>query len=231
MISWIATRLFYAIVFFLLGFWAASDWPGLDKAMRHTTVVATQEFDKMRDWTSTTLSPPVESYKPKTEAAAAPPPPPAPAPQTAAAAPPPPAPAPQAAATPPPAPAPAPEAAATPLPAPAPAASVEPSSEGLLSQARIAYAHNDINGAIEAYREYISRNPDAVDALGELGNVYYAAGRHHEAAEMFLEAGQRRLDTGDVAGAKALLGALRQTDSELADQFAQRIATKESGKN
>ncbi|MGO9742910.1 MAG: tetratricopeptide repeat protein [Roseiarcus sp.] len=229
MISWIATRLFYAIVFFLLGFWAARDWPGLEMAMRHTTVVATQEFDKLRDWTSTTLSPPVESYKPKTEAAAALPPPPAPAPVAAAAPPPPPAPAPEAAAAPPPAPAPAPQVAAA--PPPEPEASVEPSGEGVLTQARIAYAHNDVNAAIEAYREYISRNPDAVDALGELGNVYYAAGRRHEAAEMFLEAGQRRLDTGDVAGAKALLGALRQTDSELADQFARRIATSESGKN
>ena len=60
-------------------------------------------------------------------------------------------------------------------PAAKPAAS-SPAAGELLVRARDAYSRKDLLGSVNAYRAYIDRNPEATDARGELGNVYFAAG-------------------------------------------------------
>ena len=51
MLSWIATRIFYAVVFFMLGAWMASESPHFRSLMHRTSHIGALSFDKMRDWT------------------------------------------------------------------------------------------------------------------------------------------------------------------------------------
>jgi hypothetical protein len=169
--SWIATRIFYAVVFFMLGAWVASVSPGFKGIMRHATETARQGFDGMRDFTSGTLRAPDPEAKPPAR--------------------------------------------------PPPSA---PTASELLVRARDAYSRKDLLGAVNAYRAYIDRNPDATDARGELGNVYFAAGRLRDAAEMYFEVATRHLASGDIAGARALRGAVRKGDAPLGDELDRRIA-------
>lgn len=221
MASFIATRLLYAVLFFLFGAWTASVAPPFKEVMRQATATSMTGFEKAREWTLGTLR-----ATPQDEKAPAPAPS-APAPVKTAAAP--------APVKMPPAPAPAapPAEQATPVPpanvtqasAPAPA---ETTAEEVLVRAREAYAIRDMIGAINAYRAYMDRNPDAIDARGELGNVYFAVGRWHDAAEMYLEAAALRLKAGDIAGAKALLDTVRQVDASMGLELGQQITQAES---
>jgi hypothetical protein len=171
MASWIGTRIFYAVVFFLLGAWVASVSPGFKGIMRHAATAGTESFDKMRDLTTGTLRSSALDEKP----------------------------------------------------AASPAAS-SPAAGELLVRARDAYSRKDLLGSVNAYRAYIDRNPEATDARGELGNVYFAAGRTHDAADMYLEVATRRLAGGDIAGATALLAPVRRCDAALGDELDRRIA-------
>jgi len=188
MISWIATRLFYAVVFFLLGVWAATVSPNFKHMMRQATHAGAEGFEKMREWTSATLDSSSDAAKPAT--------------------------------TPAPAPAPAP-----------PAASSQPQNADLLIRAREAFARKDMIGAINAYRDYIDRNPGAIEARGELGNVYFATGRTRDAAKIYAEAAILQIEAGDVAAAQALSPAVRQADATIADELDKRIAEARRPKN
>jgi tetratricopeptide (TPR) repeat protein len=225
MISWIATRLFYAIVFFLLGAWLVTESPRFRAVMRHASEIGAVSFNKMRDWTSDTLlKTPDFTNTNATQSSASetaqPPSAIAGQPQTAAA--------PQAPA------APATvaqsanssqqaSAAATPEPAAAPAPGANGAAD-LLNRARQAYARKDFDAAIDAYRAFIEQSPGAIGAIGELGDVYYAAGRKHDAAQMYFECATKYLDAGKIANAKALVGAVREGDPEMADDLARRVA-------
>jgi thioredoxin-like negative regulator of GroEL len=231
MISWIATRLFYAIVFFLLGAWLVSESPQFRAWMHRASHVGSQSFDKMREWTSATLikTPDVTntgSSRSAAESAAPPPSGERGQAQTAAA--------PQASAANAPAaksPAAAEAPAAAPPQASAPPAPEANSSADLLARARQAYARKDTDAAIDAYRAYIAQNPEAIGARGELGDVYFAAGRKQDAAQMYFECATKNLDAGNIAGAKALIGAVRQGDPSLAGDLEHRVAAASNKKN
>ncbi len=178
MASWIGTRVFYAIVFFMFGAWVASMSPEMKGVMRQASEIGSQGFEKMRIWTSNSLTP--RAGTPEERKGAAP-------------------------------------EAVAPVAAPA--------VPDLLVNARAAYARGDILGAINAYRDYIDRNPGSIEARGELGNVYFTSGRLRDAARIFYEAAIMKLNGGDAEGAKTFLGPVRQGDGALADDLARRIAT------
>ncbi len=241
MISWIGTRLFYAVVFFMLGAWAVSESPQFRSWMHRASHIGSESFDKMREWTSETLikTPDVTntgSSRSSVESAA--PPPAGETGQTRTAA------APQApAAKAKPDNAPSDNAPAAKSPAASevtaaapPQASAPPAPEAnrpvdLLARARQAYARKDIDAAIDAYRAYIAQNPEAAGARGELGDVYFSAGRKQDAAQMYFECATKNLDAGNIAGAKALIGAVRQGDPALADDLEHRVAAASNKKS
>ncbi len=198
MVTWIGTRLFYAILFFFLGAWATTVSPGMKDLVRQAEDAGHHSFEKLGAWTSSTLAPTADGQaeKPK-EAASAP----SLAPSTA----------------------PAPSPAASPAPAPATTAEA-PIGQELLVNARTAYANHDILGAINAYRGYIDRNPGAIEARGELGNVYFGNGRPRDAAQAYFEAAMLKLKAGDVAGAQIFLDPVRQGDGALGDDLRREIA-------
>lgn len=202
MASWIGTRLFYAIIFFLLGAWAASVSPGLKDIMRQANEAGEHSFERLGAWTSSTLAPtPASEPEKAKEAATASEPAPAPAATSTSAV-----------------------AEASPQPAEAPV------GQELLVNAREAFARHDVLSSINAYRGYIDRNPDAVEARGELGNVYFANGRLRDAAQAYFEAAMLKLKAGDVAGAQAFLGAVRQGDGALGDDLKREIAKVETAR-
>lgn len=179
MVSWIGTRLFYAIFFFFLGAWVASVSPGMKNILRQTSEAGVQSFEKLSAWTSSTLAPPPEKPAEK----------------------------------------------ATETTAAAPAA---PVGGELLVNARAAYARQDILSSINAYRGYIDRNPNAVEARGELGNVYFSSGRLHDAAQAYFEAAMLKLKSGDIVGAETFLSAVREGDGALGDDLKREIAKAET---
>ncbi len=182
MVSWIGTRLFYAILFFCLGVWAASVSPGMKNIVRQATEASSHGFEKLGAWTSGTLSPTTDKAAEKSVAAS-------PASPDAA-----------------------------------------PVAGELLVSAREAYARHDTLGSINAYRGYIDRNPKAVEARGELGNVYFATGRLRDAAQAYFEAAMLKLKSGDVAGAQDFLAAVRQGDGALGDDLRREIAKAETAR-
>lgn len=230
MLSWIATQIFYAVVFFVLGAWTVSESPRFRSWMHRASHVGSLSFDKMRDWTSETLiktpdftnassgqsstasaAPPLGDTN-QTQAAAAPQSPAATAPAAQSA-----------------------DASQAPAPA-APQASTPPapdanSAADLLNRARQAYARKDINAAIDAYRAYLAQNPDAIGARGELGDVYFAAGRKRDAAQLYFQCATKSLDAGNIAGAKALVGAVREGDPAMADDLERRVAAASNKKS
>ncbi len=187
MVSWIGTRLFYALIFFMLGAWVASVSPGFKGALRNA---GAQGFETLRDWTSSTLRWPSDQSAVKANELT-------------------------------------PKAATATTPA-APAVS-SPVGAELLINARAAYARRDILGAINAYRAYIDRNPGAIEARGELGNVYFASGRLRDAGQVYFEAAMLKLKSGDIASAKAMLNAVRQGDGALGDDLSREIVKAETG--
>lgn len=215
MASFVATRLLYAALFFMLGAWVASVSPDFKSLVHRASATSVAGFEMVRDWTSSTLRGSAPAEKPK---AVAPKPetPKASAPKSAES---------KAAAS-------APETPGTSgAPATVASAALDASTGGeLLIRARQAFAMGDMIGSINAYRAYIDRNPDAMDARGELGNVYFAEGRRHDAAEMYLEVAVLRLKAGDIAGAKAMLDAVRLTDATLGADLVRRIGKAEGDK-
>jgi thioredoxin-like negative regulator of GroEL len=242
MLSWIATRIFYAVVFFVLGAWMASESPHFRALMHRTSHIGALSFDKMRDWTSDTLlktptfndvgstQSSTASSAPPPSGDAAPQPPAATAPEAQAAD------APQAA---------APAAAQAPATTPARATTSAPAATQAstasapeagaaadsLVQARQAYARKDFSAAIDAYRAYIAQSPDAIGARGELGDVYFAAGRKQDAAQMYFECATKNIDAGNIAAAKALVGAVRAGDPAMADDLERRVAAASNKKS
>lgn len=93
-----------------------------------------------------------------------------------------------------------------------------------MQAARDAYAAGDTSAAIVAYQEVLLHDPDNLDARGELGNVYFAAGRLEDAAKAYFDVAVALLKKGDVAGAKALEPAIRGGSPELADKLSQMLS-------
>ncbi|MCK7494780.1 MAG: tetratricopeptide repeat protein [Comamonadaceae bacterium] len=58
----------------------------------------------------------------------------------------------------------------------APAAVDAAAAGDALTKARQAFATGDVQGAINGYQALVAQNPNDINALGELGNVYYTTG-------------------------------------------------------
>ena len=106
-----------------------------------------------------------------------------------------------------------------PPPATAPSA---PADTSLLDKARANFARQDINGAINAYRDFLIQTPNDVNALGELGNVYFSVGRQHDAAEVYYEAALILLTKNNSEHASLIATAIRQGNPQLADDLVRK---------
>ncbi|WP_333823443.1 tetratricopeptide repeat protein [Pinisolibacter sp.] len=217
MLARIFTRLFYAAVFFALGVWAAPSMGGLGRMIDSGVSVGTQGFDRLWAWAESTVSGAPAGWSAAPSPAARPVT--APAPVAA------PAPKPVVAAAPPAPAASVPAAPAKPAPAPAapPAAAPDVGSD-LLAVARAAHARGDVTAAIRAYEDLIARQPKDAAVRGELGNVYWAAGRLQDAARSYHGAASVLIDAGRIADAVPLEAAIRKGDGALADDLARRLA-------
>jgi hypothetical protein len=81
-----------------------------------------------------------------------------------------------------------------------------------------------VTAAIRAYDDLIGRQPNDAAVRGELGNVYWSAGRLQEAARSFHGAALVLLAAGSVEEAAGLEVAVRKGDATLADDLARRLA-------
>ncbi|MEW5963248.1 MAG: hypothetical protein AB1749_06750 [Pseudomonadota bacterium] len=117
---------------------------------------------------------------------------------------------------------------------PAPPAVAAPLTERWQS-ARTAYRSGDPR-AIERYAQLIKDFPDVADLPGELGNIFYGAGRMQDAAEQYFEAAQRHLRGQSPGMAACLVAVLKRLNSPLADRLAEQakapcpLATQDAGK-
>lgn len=117
---------------------------------------------------------------------------------------------------------------------PTPAAASASLSERWQS-ARIAYRAGKPE-AIESYAQLIKDFPDVADLPGELGNIYYGAGRMQDAAEQYFEAAQRHLRGPTPGMATCLVGVLKRLNAPLADKLSEQakapcpLATQDAGK-
>lgn len=200
MLARVFTRLFYAAVFFALGVWAAPSIGGFGGLIDSGLAAGSRGLDGLWAWAEGTVAvtPPA-----KTTAAALPA---QPAPVAAA---------------------PTPAPVAVPAPTPAkPAASVPPTPPAVdpLVVARAANARGDVAGAIRAYDELVAAHPDDVALRGELGNVYWSAGRLQDAAKAFHGAALVLIAARRFDEATRLEGAVRKGDAALADDIVRRLA-------
>ncbi|MDK9697615.1 MAG: tetratricopeptide repeat protein [Siculibacillus sp.] len=117
-------------------------------------------------------------------------------------------------------PAPAPVAAPAPVSAPAAA----PAAPDPLALARSAHARGDVTAALRAYEDLIAKRPTDAAVRGELGNVYWAAGRLQDAARSYHGAALVLLAAGRRDEAARIEQAIRKGDAALADDLARRLA-------
>ncbi|MBV5264440.1 tetratricopeptide repeat protein [Pinisolibacter aquiterrae] len=206
MLARIFTRLFYAVIFFGLGVWAAPHLGGASRWIDEGVASTRDGAVALWAWAEETFSP--AGFKPS---------PPAPARDPAAK------PAPAVVPTPS---APAPVVASPTMPAkPAPsAATVAPAETDALADARAAYARGDVAGAIRAYEDLLVDRPNDATAAGELGNVLWANGRHADAAASYHRAAVALIAQGRKAEAEALTAPIRAGDAALADDLVRRLA-------
>lgn len=92
-----------------------------------------------------------------------------------------------------------------------------------VSKARAAFASGDVNGAIEAYRQVIAKNPEDIAARGELGNVFYTVGMTGEAAQAYFDAASMAVDKNQPEIAEALLPAIIEGNPTLATQLNDKL--------
>lgn len=93
-----------------------------------------------------------------------------------------------------------------------------------LSAARAAFGRGDLTAAIAAYGDVLKAQPDNIDALGELGNVYFNAGRIKDAAASFHNAAVLLAKAGDSERARRLEPSIRKGDPALADDLLALLA-------
>lgn len=94
--------------------------------------------------------------------------------------------------------------------------------------ARQAYWRRDLASAEAYYRKAIELDANAVDAYGELGNIYLQGGRYQDAAGVYYEAANRLQTSGQIAKALPLLRLMYRLDPERASRLERTI--RENGK-
>jgi TolA-binding protein len=98
------------------------------------------------------------------------------------------------------------------------------SSENKLDQARESFAKGDFEAAISGYTAYIKKHPGNADAHGELGNVYYSAGKLIEAAHAYYDAGIILIEQKQFEKASGILPPLARLNSSLANDLSSNIS-------
>lgn len=116
---------------------------------------------------------------------------------------------------------------AAPASKPSPAASTAPAAAPDKLAAAWRAAREAFNAgkpdAIDAYKSLMRSYPDVPDLAGELGNIYYSAGKWREAGETYYEAAQRYLKSPQPGYAACLLDVLRNLRSPEAERLAPQI--------
>lgn len=207
MFARIFTRLFYAVIFFALGVWAAPRLGpvagGIDKGVTWTTETAVGAWTWVEQMFDATIT---DSPKPPVAQA------PAKAPEAKPAAA-------------------APSAPTTPSAAtkPAPSATVTAdkptvASADLVARARAAWGRGDTAGALRAYREALDASADPITVNGELGNAYWSLGRKAEAAKSYHSAALALIASDRKAEAARLVEAIREGDPALAGDLSSRLS-------
>lgn len=97
-------------------------------------------------------------------------------------------------------------------------------AEDQLNQARDAYAKGDVESAIAGYKEYIKNNPSNPDASGELGNVYYTAGRLQEAAQSYYDAANLLIEQKQQDRAEELIPVISQINPSLVNDLMGKLS-------
>jgi hypothetical protein len=117
----------------------------------------------------------------------------------------------------------APEVAAATAPAASQAAAAPAASEDQLMKARQAYASGNVAASIAGYREILSKNPQDVNAMGELGNVLYTIGHTGEAARLFYGVALNAIQQGQLQQAEALVHVISEGDPTAASELEHRL--------
>ena len=123
-------------------------------------------------------------------------------------------------------------------PEPEPVAPIEPmpaavsadassDKDALLAQARDAYWTGDYDTAELVYRQAIESDVTDPDPYGELGNILFALGKKDEAADFFLQAGQRLIAQDRGEEARHLLLVLRGLNEAHAATLEQALPAKQ----
>jgi hypothetical protein len=102
-----------------------------------------------------------------------------------------------------------------------------PTGDGL-AHARQAFAAGDLQGAIKAYQALLTSNPQDINAMGELGNVYYRAGWIPQATQTYFDTASKALDQNRPDVAQTLVSVIEQTNPMLASQLHDRLFEVES---
>ena len=102
-------------------------------------------------------------------------------------------------------------------------ATASASPQDALTQARQAFASGNVQGAVSGYREVLAKNPDDIDAIGELGNVLYATGWTAQATQSYFDAANKAIDQNKPQVAEALLPVIIRGNPMLASQLQDRM--------
>lgn len=108
-------------------------------------------------------------------------------------------------------------------PQPAPAA-----AKDTLSGARQAFASGNLPGALNAYRQAVAKNPNDVNAMGELGNVLFRMGLIAQATQAYFDAANAALKQNNPQIAQALLPIILRTDPILGGELQDRLFDMEA---
>jgi len=95
--------------------------------------------------------------------------------------------------------------------------------EVTIDTARFAFAQGDLHGSLNAYWEYIARNPGDLDARGELGNVYLLSGYVQEAAQTYFELSKMLIDQNQPDLVPALLPVIAMVNPDQADELMEMM--------
>jgi hypothetical protein len=88
-----------------------------------------------------------------------------------------------------------------------------------IDTARRAFTQGDLPGSLNAYWEYIARNPGDIDARGELGNVYLLSGNVREAAQTYYELSKMLIDQNQPDLVPDLLPVIAMVNPDQADEL------------
>ncbi len=91
------------------------------------------------------------------------------------------------------------------VPTPAPAADLE----ALRNEARQAYWNGDIAKTETMYKAMAAANPENVDILGELGNLYFSQRRFDDAGIYYHKAAKQLISNGNTQQAMSLINVLQ----------------------